>query len=67
MRFLLDQDVYELTVRLLVQSGGDVLRVRNLGLSRADDVTLLRTAQERGRVLVTRDRLSHALTEELGA
>ena len=40
MRFLLDQDVYELTARLLVQSGGDVLRVRDLGLSRADDVTL---------------------------
>ncbi|MBI2836021.1 MAG: DUF5615 family PIN-like protein [Acidobacteria bacterium] len=56
MRFLLDQDVYELTARLLIQSGCDVLRVRDLGLSRADDVTLLRAARERGCVLVTRDR-----------
>ncbi len=57
MRFLLDQDVYELTARVLAQqAGGDVVRVRELGLSRADDVTLLRTAREQERVLVTRDR-----------
>ncbi len=56
MRFLLDQDVYELTARVLAQSGCDVLRVRDLGLSRADDMTLVRTARERGCVLVTRDR-----------
>lgn len=56
MRFLLDQDVYELTARLLVESGCDVLRVRDLGLSRADDVTLLKTARERGCIMVTRDR-----------
>ena len=56
MRFLLDQDVYELTARLPVESGYDVLRVRDLGLSRADDVTLLKTARERGRIMVTRDR-----------
>ena len=57
MRFLLDQDVYELTARVLAQqAGGDVVRVRELGLSRADDVTLLMTAREQDRVLVTRDR-----------
>jgi len=57
VRFLLDQDVYELTARVLAQqAGGDVVRVRELGLSRADDVTLLRTAREQERVLVTRDR-----------
>jgi predicted nuclease of predicted toxin-antitoxin system len=36
--------------------GHDVVPVSQLGLSQADDGTLLRLAQEQGRIFVTRDR-----------
>jgi predicted nuclease of predicted toxin-antitoxin system len=56
MRFLLDQDVYAITARFLVDAGHDVVLVAQLGLSRASDEEILRTSQKENRILVTRDR-----------
>lgn len=56
MRFLLDQDVYALTVRFLREQGHDVITASELGLSRAPYLDLLKTAGEQGRIFVTRDR-----------
>jgi predicted nuclease of predicted toxin-antitoxin system len=56
MRFLLDQDVHAVTARFLVGIGHEVVPVAQIGLSQADDETLLHTAQEQGCILVTRDR-----------
>ncbi|MBW4618130.1 MAG: DUF5615 family PIN-like protein [Cyanosarcina radialis HA8281-LM2] len=56
MRFLLDQDVYALTARFLIESGHDVVLVSQIGLSQAPDEEILSVAQEENRILVTRDR-----------
>ena len=56
MKLLLDQDVYALTERFLREQGHDVVTAAQLGLSRADDSDLLKTAGEQGRIFVTRDR-----------
>lgn len=56
MKFLLDQDVYASTARLLTDLGHDVVPVARIGLSRASDSDLLKTAREQERVFVTRDR-----------
>ena len=56
MRFLLDQDVYGTTARLLAGLGHDVAQAAQIGLSRAPDEQLLRAAEEQDRILVTRDR-----------
>ena len=56
MRFLLDQDVYAVTIRFLRDLGHDVVPVAQIGCSQADDSDLLRIAQEQGRIFVTRDR-----------
>lgn len=56
MKFLLDQDVYEITARFLTALGHDVTRAVEVGLSRASDEEILREAQSSGRLLVTRDR-----------
>jgi predicted nuclease of predicted toxin-antitoxin system len=56
MRFLLDQDVYALTARLLRGLGHDVVLAFEIGGSQAPDSDLLRTAQEQERIFVTRDR-----------
>lgn len=56
MNFLLDQDVYALTASFLREQGYDVTTASDLGLSRASDVDLLKTAGEQGRICVTRDR-----------
>lgn len=56
MRFLLDQDVYAVTRTFLNDLGHDAVPVAHLGLSRAADEVLLRTAQEQDRIFVTRDR-----------
>lgn len=56
MKFLTDQDVYELTVRHLRALGHEVLRAREAGLSRAPDKELLRSAYNARQVLVTRDK-----------
>jgi len=69
VKFLLDQDVYSVTARLLSNLGHDVVRVAELGLAQADDEDLLRTAQEQGRLFITRDRDFGSLVfvKELGA
>ena len=56
MKFLLDQDVYAVTASFLANAGHNVVLVSQLGLSQASDEEILRTAQERHRILVTRDR-----------
>ncbi|MBD2102122.1 DUF5615 family PIN-like protein [Leptolyngbya sp. FACHB-261] len=56
MKLLLDQDVYALTARFLVDAGYDVLLAAQLGLSRATDEEILKTAQDQNRLLITRDR-----------
>jgi predicted nuclease of predicted toxin-antitoxin system len=56
MRLLLDQDVYAVTTRFLVGIGHEIVPVAKIGLSQAYDETLLHTAKEQGRILVTRDR-----------
>lgn len=56
MKLLLDQDVYEITTHLLIDSGHDVVRVAELGIARASDEENLRKAIELNRIFVTRDR-----------
>jgi predicted nuclease of predicted toxin-antitoxin system len=56
MRFLLDQDVFAVTLHFLIELGHDVIPVVQLGLSRANDEGLLKVAQEQNRIFVTRDR-----------
>lgn len=56
MKFLLDQDVYAVTVRFLRANGHDVVTASELSLSRAKDVELLKMAGELQRIFVTRDR-----------
>ncbi|MCA2716615.1 DUF5615 family PIN-like protein [Microcystis sp. M169S2] len=56
MKFLLDQDVYAITARFLIDAGHDVVLVAQLGLSQASDEEILRTSQQENRILVTRDR-----------
>ncbi len=57
------------TARFLMELGHDVVRVSELGLSRAKDEALLQVAQEQGRIFVTRDRDYGALVfvRRLGA
>lgn len=56
MRFLLDQDIFAVTARFLQSLGHDVVPVRQIGLSQADDEKLLGIAQQQNRIFVTRDR-----------
>lgn len=56
MRFLLDQDVYAVTARFLRELGHDVSLAAEIGDSQVSDSDLLRTAQERQRIFITRDR-----------
>jgi predicted nuclease of predicted toxin-antitoxin system len=56
MKFLTDQDVFEVTVRHLRTLGHNVLPARKAGLSLAPDRDLLRWAHNARRVLVTRDK-----------
>jgi predicted nuclease of predicted toxin-antitoxin system len=56
MRFLLDQDVYAVTAKFLVDAKHNVILVAQLGLAQATDEEILRAAQEQNRILITRDR-----------
>jgi predicted nuclease of predicted toxin-antitoxin system len=55
MRFLADQDVYQVTVDFLRSLNHDVLRVREAGLARASDSELLLYARSERRIMITRD------------
>ncbi|MGK7904061.1 MAG: DUF5615 family PIN-like protein [Hormoscilla sp.] len=56
MRLLLDQNIYAVTARLLIDAGHDVILVAQLGLSQASDEEILTTAREQNRIMVTGDR-----------
>ncbi len=56
MRFLVDQDVYKLTVDKLKEWEHDVVTVKELGIARAFDEDLLTVAKEQNRILITRDK-----------
>jgi predicted nuclease of predicted toxin-antitoxin system len=56
MRFLIDQDVYRITIDELKEWGHDVVRAKELGMQQASDQDLLRKAREMDRLLITRDK-----------
>jgi predicted nuclease of predicted toxin-antitoxin system len=56
MKFLADQDVYAVTINFLRGLGHEVVTVAQLGMARAKDVELLRTAHDQKRIFLTRDR-----------
>lgn len=56
MKFLVDQDVYQVTVALLNNLNHDVVRARDVGLEQAPDKVLLEYAHRTERILVTRDK-----------
>lgn len=56
MKLLIDQDVYTVTARFLIDAGHDVVLVAQIDLAQASDEEILRTAQEQNRILITRDR-----------
>ena len=56
MKFLLDQDVYALTVHFLRELEHDVITAADIGGSRTADEALLAIAQEQERIFMTRDR-----------
>jgi predicted nuclease of predicted toxin-antitoxin system len=56
MKLLLDQDVYGLTVRFLIEVGYDILTLAQLDMSQAPDEEVLKAAQSQNRILITRDR-----------
>ncbi len=56
MRFLIDQDVYHITVEWLKHAGHTVVTASDLGMERATDRKLLQRAYEMGSLLVTRDK-----------
>ena len=56
MRFLVDQDVYQMTIEFVAKEGHDVVRIKQLGLERASDSFLLEKAKEMKRIFITRDK-----------
>lgn len=56
MKFLLDQDVYAVTLHFLAGLGHDVATAASVGLSAVDDSILLAYARDNERIFVTRDR-----------
>lgn len=56
MKLFADQDVYACTVKLLRESGHDVVTASERSMSQSLDSKLLVTAGLEGRVLITRDR-----------
>lgn len=56
MRFLSDQDVWQVTVNFLRALGYEVQRAADVGLERASDEQLLAYAHQQQRVLLTRDK-----------
>ena len=56
MRFLVDQDVYRLTIDKLKEWGHDVVTLKEFGSSRASDEDLLKIGKDQNRILITRDK-----------
>jgi predicted nuclease of predicted toxin-antitoxin system len=55
VRFLLDQNLSARLASLLADPGHDAVHVAELGLSRANDQTILDRAADEGRVLMSAD------------
>lgn len=62
MNFLIDQDVYYLTIQYLRKLGFNLITARDLNLQRASDEKILEKAKELDRILITRDKDFGALT-----
>ncbi len=56
MKFLADQDVYQLTIDYLKKSGHEVITAKELNMHRAADSELLQKAKSMERLFVTRDK-----------
>ncbi len=56
MDFLIDQDVYSLTIKVLKENGHDVKTAKDIGMHRANDEEILMKAIEMNRILITRDK-----------
>ena len=56
MQFLIDQDVYYVTAKFLIDAGHNVILVSQINLAQASDEEILTVAQSENRILVTRDR-----------
>lgn len=67
MKLLLDQGLPRSSAEWLRQAGIDAVHVGELGLSAAEDATILRLGSDQGRVVVTLDADFHALLAWDGA
>lgn len=67
MRFLVDHDVYAVTVEWLRQQSHDVVTAKDLGLQQAADEDLLAKAKELDRLFLSRDKDFGALVFLRGA
>ena len=56
MDLLLDQDVYGLTASFLKNNGHDVVTASEIGHASSSDSTLLKIAQKKHRIFITRDK-----------
>lgn len=56
MKFLIDNDVYGHTRRLLAAQGHDLLHANSIGIPNPKDIELLHEARAQKRIMVTRDR-----------
>lgn len=56
MKFLADQDVYQITIDFLRKLGQDIVCIRDVGLSTPSDRELLAWAHQNQRILITRDK-----------
>src|SRR3989304_4951223 len=56
MSFLVDQDIYKITIDHLREWGHDLLTAKEIGLQQASDEDLLKRAQAENRLLLTRDK-----------
>ena len=67
MRFLVDNNLSPQLAKGLQEHGHEATHVRDLGLSRADDETVLRAAREQQRVLISADTDFGTLLARTGA
>ncbi len=56
MQFLVDQDVYQITISFLKENGHNVIKVSEIGFEQADDEIILQKSKELKRILITRDK-----------
>jgi predicted nuclease of predicted toxin-antitoxin system len=61
IRLLLDQGLPRSASTLLAQAGWDVIHLSDIGMSRADDLDILRQARTDARICVTLDADFHSL------